>query len=188
MPPPVRTTREVWIETGLSVLASDGPDAVRVEVLAQRLGVTRGGFYRQFVGREELVAAMLDTWEQRSIDDVHERVESEGGDARSKVRKAGLLTFSVELLPLDLAIREWARRDPDVARRLRRVDNRRMVYLRELISTIADSDTANDKARDVEARAMLAFSLVIGSHVIAADHPRSSRSRVVRDATRLLLA
>lgn len=70
MPPPVRTTRDTWIEAGLALLAADGPDAVRVEVLAQRLGVTRGGFYRQFGGRRELIDAMLDTWERRSIDEV----------------------------------------------------------------------------------------------------------------------
>jgi AcrR family transcriptional regulator len=181
MPPPVRTPRQLWIDTALDMLAADGPDSVRVEVLAQRLGVTRGGFYRQFGGRGELVEAMLDVWEQRSIDDVRERVEGEGGDARRKVRKAGLLTFSVELLPLDLAVRDWARRDADVAARLRRVDNRRMAYLRELISTICDDDA------EVEARALLAFSLVIADHLIAAEHPGRSRERVMRDATRLLL-
>ena len=41
-------------------LGSQHPGAVRVEVLAQRIGVTRGGFYRQFGGRAELVDAMLD--------------------------------------------------------------------------------------------------------------------------------
>lgn len=181
MPPPVRTPREAWTDIALTILAADGPDAVRVEVLAQRLGVTRGGFYRQFSGRGELVDAMLDTWEQRSIDDVRARVEAEGGDARRKVSKAGMLTFSPELLPLDLAVREWARRDAEVAERLRRVDNRRMDYLRELIATITGD------AAEVEARAMLAFSLVIGDHLIAAEHPASTRATVLRDAARLLL-
>lgn len=171
----------MWIDTGLELLAGEGPGAVRVELLAQRLGVTRGGFYRQFGGRGELVEAMLDTWERRSIDEVRARVEAEGGDAVGRVRKAGMLTFSAELLPVDLAVRDWARRDDDVAARLRRVDNRRMEYLRELISTMSED------ADDVEARAMLAFSLVIGTHLIAADHSRGGRARVLRNATRLIL-
>ncbi len=54
---------------------------------------------------------MLDTWEHRSTEEVLERVEQEGGDARDKVRRAGMLTFSKELLPIDLAVRDWARRD-----------------------------------------------------------------------------
>lgn len=181
MAPPVRVSRDAWVDTGLELLANEGPRAVRVEVLAQRLGVTRGGFYRQFGGRDELVDAMLDTWERRSTDDVHALVEAEGGDPASKVRKAGMLTFSAELLPIDLSVREWARRDRRIAARLRRVDNRRMDYLRELISTLSGD------AEDVEARAMLAFSLVIGNHLIAADHQGAGRARVLRDATRLIL-
>lgn len=153
---------------------------MRVEVLAQRLGVTRGGFYRQFGGRADLVDAMLDAWERRSIDDVRRHVEAEGGDAAGKARKAGMLTFAPDLVPIDLAVREWARRDTAVAARLRRVDNRRMDYLRELISAISDD------AGEVEARAMLAFSLVIGDHLIAADVV-GGRARVLRDATRLIL-
>ncbi|MGE2731145.1 TetR/AcrR family transcriptional regulator [Mycolicibacterium vaccae] len=182
MPPPVRTSRETWIETGLVLLAAEGSDAVRVEVLAQRLGVTRGGFYRQFAGRSEFVDAMLETWERRCVDEARTRVEADGGDAASRIRRAGSLTFSAELLPVDLAVREWARRDPGVAERLARVDNRRMEYLREVIATTcADAD-------EVEARALLAFSLVIGAHVIAADHAGRSRGSVVRAATRLLLS
>lgn len=180
MAPPVRISRSTWIDTALDALASDGPAAIRVEVLAQRLGVTRGGFYRQFGGRADLVEKMLDTWERRSIDDVRERVEAEGGDARRKVRKAGMLTFSPQLMPLDLAVRDWARRDAAVAERLRRVDNSRMAYLRELIGTICDDDT------EVEARALLAFSLLIGDHLIAAEHPGSTRRRVLQEANRLL--
>src|ERR1700712_2597232 len=98
MPAPTRTTRETWIDAGLSALAEGGPDAVRVDAVAQALGVTRGGFYHQFEDRQALLDALLDTWESRSTDEVLERVEREGGDARRKVTRAGLLTFSDELL------------------------------------------------------------------------------------------
>ena len=160
----LRTPRGSWIDEGLRALAEGGPDAVKVELLAKRLGVTKGGFYGQFTDRNELLSAVLDTWERESTDEVVERVEREGGDTAAKVRRAGALTFSGDrLLPVDLAVRDWARRDPAVAERLRRVDNRRMDYLRELFGSIL-----RDPA-DVEARSLLAFSLVIGGHYISAD-------------------
>ncbi len=160
----LRTPRGSWIEEGLRALADGGPDAVKVELLAKRLGVTKGGFYGQFADRDELLAAVLDTWERESTDEVVERVEREGGDMATKVRRAGALTFSGErLLPVDLAVRDWARRDPAVAERLRRVDNRRMDYLRQLFGSGLDDPV------DVEARSLLAFSLVIGRHYIYAD-------------------
>jgi len=182
MPALTRTPRSSWIDAGLRALAAGGPDAVRVELIAQELGVTRGGFYWYFEGRRAFLNEMLDTWERRSIDEVLERVESEGGDARDKVERAGLLTFSKELLPIDLAVRDWARRDRSVAKRLRRVDNRRMGYLRSLISSFcSDPD-------EVEARCILAFSLMIGHHFIAADHRGRGRRQVLEQARKLLLA
>ena len=177
-----RTPKDVWIDAGLRALASGGPDAVRVELIAGELGVTRGGFYWHFPSRQAFLEELLNTWEHRSTDETLDRVEKEGGDAREKVRRAGMLTFSKELLPIDLAIRDWARRDRSVARRLRRVDNRRMDYLRTLIGTFIDD------ADDVEARGMLAFSLAIGSHFIAADHGARSRKQVLDRATQRLLA
>jgi AcrR family transcriptional regulator len=177
-----RTPRSRWIEEGLRALAAGGPDAVRVESLAQALGVTKGGFYGHFADRNALLDEMLDTWERMSTDDVLERVERKGGDVRARLRLAGALTFSSELLPIDLAIRDWSRRDQPVAERLRRVDNRRMDYLRQLFAAIcADED-------EVEARSTLAFSLVIGHHFTAADHGARSHDDVLELAARWLLA
>src|SRR5215472_14749377 len=177
-----RTPRNRWIEEGLRALAAGGPDAVRVEALAQALGVTKGGFYGQFVDRNALLAEMLDTWERRSIDEVLERVERHGGDVRAKLRLAGALTFSAELLPIDLAVRDWSRRDQAVAERLRRVDNRRMDYLRLLFGALCPDED------EVEARSMLAFSLVIGHHFLAADHGPRGHQDVLELAANWLLA
>ena len=164
-----RTPRASWIEEGLRALAAGGPNAVRIESLARAQGVTKGGFYGYFADRNALLEEMLDTWERRSTDEVIDRVERQGGDAMAKGRRAAALTFSDELLPLDLAVRDWSRRDPAVARRLRRVDNRRMDYLRSLLSTVcADED-------ELEARCLIAFSVAVGSHFIAADHNGRSR-------------
>ena len=181
MPAATRTTRERWIEEGLTALAVGGPEAVRVEALAETLGVTKGGFYGQFADRAAFLDAMLDSWEAEATDDVLARVEQEGGDASTRLRRAGELTFSgARLLGVDLAVRDWARRDPDVAGRLRRVDNRRMEYLRELFRAILGVEAAPE---DVEARSVLAFCLAIGHHFLAAD---GDRDTALRDATRLL--
>jgi AcrR family transcriptional regulator len=182
MAAPTRTPRQRWIEEALQALAQGGPDAVRIEPLAKSLGVTRGGFYWHFEDRGALLGEMLDTWERAATDEVIERVERKGGDPRAKVRRAGALTFSDDLLPIDLAVRAWSRHDPDVAERLRRVDNRRMGYLRELFGAFC-SDEA-----EIEARSMLAFSLLIGNHFMAADHGPRSRAEVLDLAGDWLLA
>jgi AcrR family transcriptional regulator len=177
-----RTPRSSWIEQGLRALAAGGPDAVRIEALAQALGVTKGGFYGHFADRNALLAAMLDTWERESTDEILAQVEREGGDARTKIRRAGILFSSAgRLLPIDLAVRDWARRDQAVAQRLRRVDNRRLDYLRELFATFCPD------ADEIEARSMLTFCLLIGNHFLAADHGTRTRTEVVARAADILL-
>jgi AcrR family transcriptional regulator len=178
-----RTPRDRWVEEGLQALATGGPDAVRVEALAKRLGVTKGGFYGFFADRDALLAAMLDAWERESTDEVIDRVEREGGDPRTRIRRAGALTFSSDrLLPIDLAVRDWARRDEAVAERLRRVDNRRMALLREAIGAFCSD------ADEVEARSLLAFCVAIGEHFLAADHGDRTRTQVLARATELLFS
>lgn len=177
-----RTPRDRWVEEGLRALVDGGPDAVRVEVLAKRLGVTKGGFYGYFSDRDALLEAMLDTWERECADEVIDRVEKEGGDPKTMIQRAGVLTFSSDrLLPLDLAVRAWARHDEAVAARLRRVDNRRMDLLREKIGTFcSDPD-------EVEARSLMAFCMAIGRHFLDLDHGDRTGAEVGAHAADILL-
>ncbi|HEX8005349.1 MAG TPA: TetR/AcrR family transcriptional regulator [Trebonia sp.] len=172
MAAPTRTPRDEWIKQGLRALADGGPDAVRIDSLAKALGVTRGGFYWHFDDRGALLQAMLDTWEQATTAEVAQRLDSEGGDVSATLRRLFALT-SPGVLKIDLAIRDWARREPTLTQRLRRVDNRRMDYLRRLFGGCCPDPG------EAEARSLLAFSLLIGNHFIAADHGTRGRADVV---------
>jgi AcrR family transcriptional regulator len=183
MAAPTRTPRASWIDEGLRALGVGGLDAVRIEKLAEALGVTKGGFYWHFDDRGALLGEMLDAWERVGVDAVIERLEAEGGDARAKLRRLFAIASSGDdLLEIELAIRDWARRDKAVARRLRHVDNRRMEYMRSLFGAFCRDED------EVEARCVLAFSLWIGSHFMAADHGARSRAEVLELAQRRLEA
>jgi AcrR family transcriptional regulator len=183
MAAPTRTPRASWIEEGLRAIGVGGPDAVRIETLAQALGVTKGGFYWHFDDRRALLEEMLDSWERVGVDAVIERVEGGGGDARAKLRRLFAIASSGgDLLKIELAIRDWARRDKAIAKRLRRVDNRRMDYMRSLFGAICRDED------EVEARCILAFSLWIGNHFMAADHGARSRADVLELALSVLEA
>lgn len=183
MAPPTRTPRSSWIAQGLGALAAGGPDAVRIEPLAKALGVSKGGFYWHFADRRALLDEMLDEWERTSIDEVITNVDAAGGDSRARLRRLFVRAGKgTALREIDLAVRDWSRRDDAVAARLRRADNRRMAYLRELFGGIcADED-------EVEARSMIAFGLWIATPFIAADHGARSRADVLELVNRRLLA
>src|SRR5438874_10458290 len=183
MAAPTRTPRTSWIQGGLRALGVGGPDAVRIEKLAQALGVTKGGFYWHFDDRRALLEEMLDAWERLVVDEVMERVEAGGGDARAKLRRLfALASSSRDLMKIELAVRDWARRDKAVAKRLRRIDNRRMEYMRSLFG---DFCTDED---EVEVGCMLVLSMWIGSPLIPADHGPRSRADVRTLAVKWLLA
>jgi len=179
----VRTPRKAWIEAASRALAAGGPEAIRVEALAAGLGVSKGGFYWHFKDRSALLTEMLDGWERGAVGDVIAEVESEPGEPREKLRHLFELASSAatEIMPVELAVRDWARRDEEVAARLSRVDNRRMEYLRSLFAPLCDGED------EVEARSILAFSLFIGNYFIVAEHPGRRRSAVLQLALDHLL-
>jgi AcrR family transcriptional regulator len=176
-----RTPRSRWIDEGLRALAAGGPDAVRIESLAEALGVTKGGFYWHFKNRQALLEEMLDTWEKAGTEEVIARVESQPADPRAKLQELFDLAPSADFR-VELALRDWSRRDSDVAERLDRVDNRRTEWLRSLFGQFCvDED-------DADARSMLAYSLLIGSYFIAAQHGDKTRSQVLQLAVDRLLS
>jgi AcrR family transcriptional regulator len=178
----LRTPRAAWIEAATRALAA-GPDAVRVEALAKDLGVSKGGFYWHFEDRQALLAEALEAWEKTGTEDVIASVDSGPDDPRAKLRRLFELAPAAKgLFAVELALRDWARRDRAVAKRLRRVDARRLAYLRLLFGQFcADED-------DAEARAFLAYSLFIGSYFVATAHRGRTRAEMLHLAIERLLS
>jgi AcrR family transcriptional regulator len=177
----VRTPREAWIEAALQALAAGGPDAIRVEALAAGLGVSKGGFYWHFADRKALLVEMLDFWEKAMVAGVIERVDNELPDPRGRLRHLFSLAPTADFA-VELALRDWSRRDRDITRMLRRVDNRRTTWLRALFAELCDDPD------EVDSRSMLAYSLLIGSYFIAAQYEGRSQREILTLSVEKLLA
>src|ERR671911_1826652 len=82
-------TAEDWIEAAYRAMAEGGVEAVAVEPLARKLGVTKGSLYWHFEDRKALLEALLERWEResteariaaaRQVADPRERVRPPGG-------------------------------------------------------------------------------------------------------------
>lgn len=68
---------EDWAEVALDVIAGGGVEAVAVEPLARRLGVTKGSFYWHYANRDALVTRALEVWERHETVDMIGRAERE---------------------------------------------------------------------------------------------------------------
>jgi AcrR family transcriptional regulator len=176
----VRTPRAAWIAAATQALADGGPGAVRVEVLAASLGVSKGGFYWHFANRDALLDEVLEAWETAMVDDVITQVSAATDDPRARIRHLFELAPTADFA-VELALREWSRHDRGVARRMRSVDRRRMAWLRSIFGQLtSDPD-------EIDARSMLAYSLLIGSWFIIAHPDRRTRLEQLRRAREHLL-
>lgn len=181
MSAPIRTPRESWVQAGLRALSAGGPDAVRVEVVAKSLGVTKGGFYWHFRDRPALLDAMLDSWEEAVVDAAIAIADRGGGSGRTRLKRLFAAAGAEGILDLELSVRDWARRDRGVAERVTRVDNRRLGYLRPLFAEFCDDDA------DVEGRCLLVLTLFVGTSYVTATHGPRTRLMVTAAALRHLL-
>ncbi|WP_319824920.1 TetR/AcrR family transcriptional regulator [Thalassovita sp.] len=133
-----RLSRTDWLRTGFAALAEDGPEALKAEPLARRLGTTKGSFYWHFDDVPDFHTAMMDLWADQAVSHIPAALETETTPV-ARLRKlsqvvAGHSSDTLGGVRLDAAIRAWARADDSVARRLAEVDDQRMGFLETLLT------------------------------------------------------
>lgn len=174
-----------WIEAGFDALAEGGVDRVRVEVLAQALGVTKGGFYRRFRDRPALLQAMLETWSEGRIAVIRQQTALGGARPDEKLRSLVHL-FAARLnargLSIELAVRQWARADAQAAAAVSRVDAVRLEAVTELYVQLGHGP---DAAR---ARGLILYAFIFGQGLLLPDLSASERDTLMAACAEALLA
>lgn len=125
-----------WIDAAFDALAEGGIDAVRIDPLAKRLGVTRGSFYWHFVDRAALHQDVLKEWRKRASYQIGSRIESRVSAPEERLRQTLALPNSSlrskRAAAIELAIRHWARRDAQAAKAVKHIDRVRLDYYAKL--------------------------------------------------------
>jgi len=155
-------SREDWIDGALDRLARDGIEKVLIAQLARELGVTKGSFYWHFKDRQDLLDAMLKRWEGLGTLSIIEQVDEKGGTAEDRLRLTIDLSIKQVSSRLEPALRQWGRRDKNVRKALRRVDEQRLDFLKLLFGQLTEDQN------EAEARSWLLYSLITGRHLVAA--------------------
>jgi AcrR family transcriptional regulator len=138
-----------WIRAGLALLGRAGIEAVRVEPLAAKLGVTKGSFYWHFKDRDALHMAMLEAWRADTTRNVIARVEAErAGKEERLTLLIELATRNAGLARLEIAFRAWAKTDERAAGAVAEIDRQRMDYIGSLLRDLGiDARTARLRAK-----------------------------------------
>ncbi|HEX7681708.1 MAG TPA: helix-turn-helix domain-containing protein [Thermoanaerobaculia bacterium] len=124
--------RDDWLKAARTALLKGGVEAVRVEKLARKLGVTKGSFYWHFKDRVELLELLLREWEGEMAE-----IVASLGQGSGRVALLELIRILIERarlseegdVPSDAAIYAWASVDPKVARRVNRAEKERLALL-----------------------------------------------------------
>ena len=165
--PRAQLDRENWIESGIDVLARDGLGGLRIEVLAKRCGVTKGSFYWHFKDRQDLLTAMLEYWKEGRIRDIEKTTSVTPGREREQ------LHFAIEVygasrnrkgMAIELAVRDWARHDPQAATFVEAVDLYRLECTRKLFVAAGMSDA------EAKSRSLLLYACVFGLSLMHYTH------------------
>jgi len=156
-----------WIEAAFDALAEGGIDAVRIDPLAKRLGVTRGSFYWHFPDRAALHQAVLKEWRKRQSYSVGTRIESRTSAPDERLRQTLALpnasARATRAAAIELAIRLWARRDGEAAKAVRHIDHVRLSYYAKLYGELGFD------AAEARRRAFIFYASLMAQAFIVTD-------------------
>lgn len=157
-------TRDNWLDAAAGEIASGGFGQLRVLTLAKKLGVTRGSFYWHFRDHEDLVVSFLDRWRDRRLHEL-QYWEPKGGDVETELRQILELLLTdasrnIRRLQVELAVRDFARRNDYAAELVTQVDAARISQNCTLFGRLSSDP------QHVKDLSLLLYVATIGSQVV----------------------
>lgn len=141
-PYPDKSTEMRWLAAAYDLLTENGVEAVKIMPLAKRLGVSRSGFYWHFKDRSDLLEAMIRRWEAKNTGNLVAQCNA----FAENICEAMFNLFDCWLdenlfdARLDLAIRNWARNDAALQKRLTDADMIRQNAIAEMFRRFGYDD------------------------------------------------
>lgn len=167
----VKVTREDWLKLAGEVLIERGVSQVKVLTLANTLGVSRSSFYWYFRSRKDLLDQLLEGWEGQNTRAVLDHATRASGN----ICRAVMHLFECFIDPnqfdprLDFAVREWARRSPEVRARLDAADAARVDAIRDMFLRHGFEEA------EAFTRARIIYFMQIGYYSLVENEPFETR-------------
>ena len=179
-------TPDTWINAATDVLELEGIDAVRVDVLAKKLGVTRGSFYWHFKDREDLLRSVLKAWSAATTENLTRRLEGASTDPREQLRDVLSLTVrgrsAVRASRIELSIRAWARRDDMARQAVDEADASRVGYIAQIFSGLGYG------LAEARHRALLTYSVNVACSLLTPAGGVARRDEFLEFSAQLMQA
>ena len=141
-------TRDEWLGAALNELSFGSVSDISVQALARKLGIGKSGFYWHFRNKPELLRALLDYWVHEITEVVTANPKMQDLDPETRLRKTAEMILDYGLVRYEIGIRQWALRDPEAAKVVKKVNGLRLNYTREALAELGF------EGDDLEMRAM----------------------------------
>ena len=169
--------------SAIDLLAKEGVTGLRVELLAKSLKVTKGSFYWHFKDRDDLLKAVLDTWKTGRIRDITKQTRAEAGEELAQLHHV-IDVYSASRnhrgMMIELAVRDWARRDEIASRVVEEVDAWRLECTRELFTR------CGVPLAEASSRSVLLYAYVFGISLMSPERFTDDIQVLKRDIAELI--
>jgi len=174
--------RQGWLDAARAILIREGIAGVKVDRIARRLKVTRGGFYWFFDSHKQLLDALLADWEERNTEGFKAVLRESGRNGMAEFQAlVDLWLNEKNYSPAwDAAVRDWARVSSKVANAVRRTDDIRIDVLRQLFL-----DMGYEK-QEAFVRARICYFHQVGYYALGVRESREERLRLMPLYSRVL--
>ena len=172
-----KLSAEDWIKAGLKTLAQDGFPALKAEVIARRLNVSRGSFYWHFADIAAFEHAVMERWRDVMAEAIIRDLENVR-PARERLPRLLRLAFAAGTA-LEIAMRAWAASDARARAVVGAVDKRRLSYIEKILS---DSGVA---AEHNAPRSQIIYWTYLGFALSAKPIGGKARQRLIDQLTQL---
>jgi len=125
-----RLSRNSWLKVALELLQNEGINAVTVDAMALKLGITRGSFYHHFKDRNDLSKEMLAYWKEKWTVEICDDIASLGLDGCQSLTALGNLIHHRKAADYGTAIRAWAIHDEQASEIVGQADKIRLDFIR----------------------------------------------------------
>jgi AcrR family transcriptional regulator len=126
-----RLTAQDWIDFALVTLKHEGFSALKADVLARKLGVSRGSFYWHFSDLGTFHARVIEHWRETATEAIIADLERYDS-VEDRLTVLGRRAYG-HTAELEIRMRTWADNNADAARALSDIDRRRQEYLERLL-------------------------------------------------------
>ena len=173
-------SKQQWLDVGLDALTRFPATEIKVDTLAQALGIARAGFYWHFRNRENYIAQLLEHWLDRVTEAIITNPDILAMEPKARLIFTAELIHDNDLARAEPSILLLAAQDKAAAKVVKKANKLRLEYVSNTLKELGF------KGDDLAMRAMLYIAYHSWETTVFSDVPRKRRRELIARRVELI--